>query len=295
MRRYLVIMWSLIFLLSFSLLESKVLIITHSYNRPDFIEIQHKTFQHFLKDDYEFVVFNDAVEKPIKEKIYTICKKLGIRCVRIPQQIHAKPYLYRHPGEDYQHPCARCANVIQYSLDTLGFSHDDIVVIFDSDMFLIQEISFRNLLGSNYIVAVPQLRNHVHYIWNGLVIFNMTLLPDTSSLNFNSGVIEGQPCDVGGYTYYYFKNHPEVTIRRTRPIHISSINLENDLMNLRPEIISYLQKKPDNVEFFLDFSILHYRGGGNWNYRSAEYHRTKTDMLNELIDNILENDAGFKK
>ena len=41
-------------------LHAKVLIYTYAYNRPDFIEIQHKTFQKFLKDDYEFVVFDDG-------------------------------------------------------------------------------------------------------------------------------------------------------------------------------------------------------------------------------------------
>lgn len=277
----------IIFLLGCIQLESKVLIITHSFNRADFIEIQHKTLQHFLKDEYEFVVFNDAVEATIEEKINTTCKKLDIRCIRIPQEIHARPYLYRYPGEDYQHPCARCANVVQYSLDSLGFSHDDIVVVFDSDMFLIQEISFRNVLGSYHIAAVPQVRNHIRYIWNGLIIFNMKFLPNVNSLNFNSGIIEGQPCDVGGYTYYYFKKYPEVHLRPLPPLHISNIDLSKDIVNLPQEIVSYLRKQPDNVEFFHNFSILHYRGGGNWDYRSNKYHKEKTNMLNELIEAVL--------
>ena len=59
---------------------SKVLIITHAYNRPEFIPLQDITFKKFLKDDYEFVVFNDARDPKIKKDIYkrfakTICYK----------------------------------------------------------------------------------------------------------------------------------------------------------------------------------------------------------------------------
>ena len=43
--------------------KQKILIITHNYNRPDFIEIQSATFKKFLQDDYEYVVFNDVQMK----------------------------------------------------------------------------------------------------------------------------------------------------------------------------------------------------------------------------------------
>src|ERR1700684_2505146 len=69
---------------------NKVLIITHSYCRPDFIELHHKTFKAFLKNDYEYVVFNDASDPHLKRKIEKTCEKLGIRCIRVPQELHAQ-------------------------------------------------------------------------------------------------------------------------------------------------------------------------------------------------------------
>ena len=64
-----------LFTLFFSLpiYSEKVLIFTYSYNRPDFIEIQEKTFKKFLKDDYEFVVFNDARYPDMQAKIRNTC------------------------------------------------------------------------------------------------------------------------------------------------------------------------------------------------------------------------------
>jgi hypothetical protein len=85
-------------------LESKILLFTYSYNRPDFIKIQCKTFKKFLEDDYEFVVFNDARDQNMEQKINQTCTRYGIRCIRIPQEIHDRPYLQRWPGEDYNYP-----------------------------------------------------------------------------------------------------------------------------------------------------------------------------------------------
>jgi len=60
-------------------IDAKVLIFTYAYNRPDFVEIQHKTFQKFLEDEYEFVVFNDAVDASIYHQIHAICSRYKIR------------------------------------------------------------------------------------------------------------------------------------------------------------------------------------------------------------------------
>src|ERR1700733_4465594 len=119
--------------------SKNVLIMTYSFNRPDFIEIQDKTFKKFLKDDYTFVVFNDAPQEEVANQIIETCNRLNLPCIRIPQSIHDAPYLQRWPGEDYHHPCVRCANVVQFSLNTLGFDRDRIVMIIDSDMFLVKE------------------------------------------------------------------------------------------------------------------------------------------------------------
>src|SRR6185312_17253545 len=105
-----------ILLLATVSIQCNVLIITHSFNRPDFIEIQDKTFKKFLKDDYIFVVFNDAPQEEVSHQITQTCNTLNLPCVRIPQSIHDAPYLERLPVEDYHHPVVRCANVVQFSL-----------------------------------------------------------------------------------------------------------------------------------------------------------------------------------
>ena len=66
-----------------SLTSCKVLIFTFAYNHPDFIELQHKLFQKFLKDEYEFVVFDDSKDNNITNEINLVCQKNNIKHVKI--------------------------------------------------------------------------------------------------------------------------------------------------------------------------------------------------------------------
>ena len=110
LKKGIVLLLLAIFQLSFS---EKILIITHAYNRPEFIEIQHKTFQKFLADEYEFVVFNDARTDAMANQISEACQTNGVRCIRIPQEIHTRPYLPRRPGDPLQRANIRHANNTQ--------------------------------------------------------------------------------------------------------------------------------------------------------------------------------------
>ncbi len=267
------------------ILSENLLIMTHSFNRPDFIEIQDKTFKKFLKDDYTFIVFNDARQEEVSNQIIETCNRLNLPCIRIPQSIHDAPYLERWPGEDYHHPCVRCANVVQFSLDTLGFDHDGIVMIIDSDMFLVKEFCVQDFLDGFDIAGVPQWRKYVEYIWNGLVFFNMQTLPDKKTINFNCGQVDGIHVDAGGQTYHYLKNHPEVM---RKPIDNQYYPSNFIVSETTHENVKFLFSRDcTNFEFLLKNSFFHYRSGGNWNNQPKEYHEKKTIVLNAFIDNCL--------
>lgn len=267
---------------------------TQAHNRPDFIEIQDKTFKKFLKDDYEFVVFNDAPGEPMARAIEATCQGLGLRCIRIPQSIHTRPYLPKRSDEDGNHSCKRCAHVVQYTLDQLGFDHDDLVAVVDSDMFLIKPFSIREYMKDIQIAGVSQGRGNgvlnIEYLWNGLLFFDMPALPDKKSINFNCGCVEGIATDVGGYTYYYLKNHPDLRRKNIDGHYFSHTSTRNDEelkdLSFTQEMIRFVHQGPDNIEFFIHSSFLHYRGGTNWNQESPEYHRKKTNILQDFISQI---------
>jgi len=290
--------------------SAKVLIMTHSYNRPDFIEMQHKTFKKLLADDYEFVVFNDAQDQQIAKQIDAMCAHYNIRCIRIPQQIHARPYLPRVAGDPLNRPNIRHANCVQYSFDVLGFDHDGIVFVIDSDMFLIRPLSIvEHMRGKDIVAVIQGSSNNVWYLWPGMMLLDMHKLPDKRSLNFNCGVANGASVDSGGWSYYYLSKHSELTVVNLSSStkwsyqlflahrdagRVADNTISDDLkintyttLGFNEKEIKFLLKKPDTFEFYWDLHFLHYRGGTNHDKMSAEYNATKTNLFRELIDDAL--------
>lgn len=264
----------------------KVLIITPSYNRPDFIEMQYKTFKKFLKDDYEFVVFNDARVPTLSREIERTCTRLGVRCIKIPQHIHNQPYLRRWPGEDYNSPSVRNANAIQYALNTIGYDHPGIVVLIDSDMFLIRETSIEKILEAHDLCGLIQSRKHITYLWIGLVFLRMPALPDKRSIDFNCGLIDGVGVDAGGQTYHYLQQQSRVKLLWGNINYLEGAREHFASLPGDDPLKKFLNCNPDRIEFLMDYRFVHYGAGTNWDYKSTRYHDAKTRAFHEFINAI---------
>lgn len=302
----------LIFLFLPFISEAKVLIMTHAYNRPDFIEIQCRTFQKFLQDEYEFVVFNDAPEGFLHQAIVAVCKKWDVPCITIPQEIHER--FYTQEELIWNVNGRRHGNGIRYSLEVMGFDHDGIVAILDSDLFLIRPFSFEKILEGYEIAAVMRHKDKtVHYLWPGLTILAMDRLPHKETLNFNNGMVCGKYVDTGGHTYDYITNNPTLRLKELNELFSAQLFCP-DRLGLRGWIkpaqadnktpideqvsrlrelgfneneIAFLQKKPDTINFVCDHHFLHYRAASCWDKSTEEYNRIKTALIDEFIENLL--------
>jgi hypothetical protein len=282
-----------------SSINAKVLLISHSFNRPDFIELHVKTFKAFLQDDYQYVVFNDAPGENMKKQIEEMCSKHSIRCIRMPQELHSRPH---DPG-------ARHIDGIKYAFEKIGFDFDGIVTLVDSDVFLLKPFSIEKYLKGYDIAAELQGRTNgkieVRYLSPIFLMMNMNTLPNKTTLNMSGAWIEGLPCDVGGHTYFYLKNNPTVKPRIFTLLHMPAVRRALDCQNCKdfscPLCIQYLKYvgcddamiqfindcPDDNMEFGLNNTFFHYRSGSNWNNKPGDYHTTKTNALNDYINNIL--------
>lgn len=279
--------------------SEKVLIITYSYNRPDFIEWQYKTFEKFLLDDYEFVVFNDARDVEIKNEIEAICSQYNIACIRVPQN---------HQGNS---PGARHQYAINYSLTTIGFSYEGIVCIFDGDMFLVKKFSIIDFMKNVDIAALPQCRaNNVFYLFPGLVFMNMCTLPNKKTMNWSGGYVNGSAVDTGGQMHHYLINNPNIRLHKMNQLYFAgnaSASENTELIcdeckktsnlackhnteilkkfGLDQYAISFLQEGPKGGnEFLLDGHFYHYRCS-SWDF--SINHEQKTFLVRQYINNLL--------
>lgn len=305
---------SILCIFSFNL-HGKVLIIVPACNCPEFITLQHKTFKKFLKNDYEMVVFNDASNDDMCRQLETVCAHLKITCIRVPQEIHKIPYLPFPEGGGFtawhNSPSRRNCNVVQYSLDTLGFKHNDIVMLFESDLFLVKEFDARkymrnmDLAGFNRAVEFSQAHKRgIKFLWIGLILLDMRTMPNKTTFNVNCGHINGAKVDSGGHTYYYLKNNPAARVRFFKKLYTErfvcklceqkkSYRCKHNTqalkkMNVDNTTIQFIQSVPidwgsglggvagrRNVEFFLDNTFVHFYGGSGY-AKVSPYHEFYT-------------------
>ncbi|HEX2579068.1 MAG TPA: hypothetical protein VHK67_01530 [Rhabdochlamydiaceae bacterium] len=204
-------------------------ILTFHYNQSEFIEMQYKTLNKFLKDDFELIVFNDAKTEENEKSIESVCNEYQIHCVRFKPEWHLTDPLNSYlkmrlqqpstigywgwngstSNEEFaNHPSVRHSHVIQYALDNYGYKHDDIVVIMDGDNFLIKPLSIRQLMSSNDIVGFNQWPDQLaqqrrrleltvpkgmEMFWVVFIAFNPRKLPNVKELRFNVDVVSGHP------------------------------------------------------------------------------------------------------
>lgn len=246
-------------------------IFTFADKRPDFIPLQVATLRHFVDDDFEFTVFDNASSIVRSLRIRNKCKSLGVRWLRVAEQDHSNPTI-------------ACARPLQWSYDNLWKNDSGIVAVIDSDMFPVAKFSIENYLHGFNVAGTKQKRGHVIYLWNGILFFDMRTLPDKDSVDFMFGNVEGQRTDVGGHLYYWIRGNPELRIKHiSHTGHIFSGN--NNLICLPPEIS---QRYEDDFRFEIYAkSFLHYGRGSNWDAMPRDYHRRKTTLLKFWLDGAM--------
>ncbi len=193
---------------------AKILIFSYAFNLPDFIEKQVRTLNKFLEDEFELVVFNNARKKNLEERITSECKRLNIACIRVPQNVPLMP----GPACSSHH-----AGAIRYSLETLGYQHDSILVLLDSDMFLTRNFCIRDYLDGHQLAAWMRRSqpSGVQFMWPGIAFIDMANLPDKEQLCFDIGSVKGAYVDTGGHTYHYLKAHPNTSLKRLDMLRIN--------------------------------------------------------------------------
>jgi len=294
----------------------KVRILTFHYNRPDFIEIQYKTFKKFLKDDHEIIVFSDAPTPELEEAIRVECEKYGITCIRFEQDWHYESSLITEIEQwekmpnitgfaelgilKGRHPSVRHCHVIQYALDNYGYDHDDIVGIVDGDMFPIRPVSIREYLKDHKIIGTKKFdqTGNVEFLWVALSFFDVPNLPDVRTLQFHLSRIDRRITDSGGHSYYYLHDHPEVKHKKYQKVLLSSLRNKNikelKQLGLNDKEIAYVRGSNYNTEFHLDYHFLHYSRSSFVNIfnsyapETESFHQNKSNPFKNFIKSILD-------
>ena len=127
-----------------------------------------------------------------------------------------------------------------------------------------EPINFTDSLKGYDICYIPQSRTRpdqsaIHYMWNTFFLMNMDNLPEPETMNWWCGSVDTAVVDVGGQTYKYLEDHPEIKLRQI------------DIEGFGPFGSQKIRTG--------DKSLLHYYRGSNWDHRTKEHHEQKTEWL----------------
>jgi hypothetical protein len=255
-------------------------IFTFAHKRPDFIELQLKSFRKYLREDFEFTVFNNAAfdQHPgSRDSITKECARLSLNEIKIGRdELLTKSAAQYSVGPVflsngmYHNANVACAYPLCWAWQRISKESGPICIL-DSDMFLVEPITLTDYLKEHDLCFVSQAREHIRYAWNGIILANPHKLEQPETLNWWCGQVDGVPVDVGGQTYRYFIEHP------TRIMHIGPESFyEDPSVDFQPSAYEVLHLG--------DKTILHYRSGSNWNHQTPEYHRKKTAWLLQKVN-----------
>lgn len=250
-------------------------IFTFAHKRPDFIPLQNRSFKRHVKGDFEFVVFNNAVFDRGREydEINQVCKNESIRVFDVQMDAEICDHAAKletnigHQGAftdgRYTNANVACAYPLCWAWRRIMSKANEPVLLLHSDVFLVGDLNPTEVLRETDMVFIPQARpNGVRYAWEAFVLIGQ--IPEPETMDWWCGSVNGQLVDVGGQTHHYFAAHPELRIKHIREKYQ---DYEGSIFHIDDKPVA-----------------LHYFRGSNWNNKSKEYHRAKTEWLKGMLN-----------
>lgn len=262
-------------------------------NNPEFIELQYLTLKKFLKGHFKFTVFNDAKKfkdftnfnnPEVYNEIKSICSKLNIECIDIPNKHHKKQ----------TSAVIRCADSNNFILKNRHLNSNGKHLVLDSDMFLIKEIPTNYY--DNYMCAiVPQRRNRLDYFWNGLYYFDFNKIQNKELMNWDYLNLKGDISDVGGKMYYWLHNLTDTeklqihNISHLCSLRWSKIHFPKDINSAVFDFCNndIKNQKGQYYSEIYDNMYLHLRSGGRWTIDSKNKYNIRTKLLQKKIYELI--------
>lgn len=176
----------------------KISIFSFAVNDKFPIDIAHRQFKKFMKEEFEYILFNDAFDPKMEKNIDVIAKFNNIKCVRVPQSIHKA----NNPSECY-------ASTLNWAVREYAIQNKcNIIVLMHTDVFPVCDVSISNILGDSVIASTAEFRilgeKGISYFYPAFTIIDMNKLSNPLELDF--GLDTG--LDAGGKTRHFIEKYP---------------------------------------------------------------------------------------
>jgi len=188
-------------------------IYTVCYNTPQYIEPQYKLLKKFVKNDFEYLVFNNTMTNRVISQqninnnkiLNTICQKYNIRLLNIPKE------LFKGISDYDASRRAGIAINAAHSILFSNYSFNSTFFLIDTDAFLLTPFDIEKFMENKKLSGRIQYRKGttgtISYITNHIVIFKPEAFDKNKFLKYFSFLpcnIDNTSCDCGGNINFLF-------------------------------------------------------------------------------------------
>lgn len=251
----------------------KISIFSFAVNDKFPIDIMYRQFTKYMKEDFELILFNDAMDAESEAAINLVTSYNGIKCVRVPQNIHK----IQNPSEGY-------AATLNWAVQNYAVQNNcEIVVLLHSDIFPIHDVNISNIIEDNIVASTTEYKilngDGIIYFYPAFTIINMTLLQNVSELDF--GLEPG--LDVGGKTKDFIKNNQKKIkfLENSQILNYISTAQNTPLLQYFRDDLAICGQHGLSAGWVAN-GFYHYMAGSQWNsYFSsfAEGHKKRMNLF----------------
>lgn len=270
----------------------KILVCAFASNDKFPISLQYEQFKKHVTEPFEYVLFNDTVTAKESDALEAAANKIGIRCIRIPQEIHK----CNNPSQGYASALNWAANYLK---------SEEIVVFVHADIFPVHNVSITEIIGESDIASTIEQRcvgsDKIIYLYPALTFLNMKKV-DLSLLDFScrrgpglgeTESINNVGLDTGGMSHVYIQRKPDnVKFLENHDI----ANVVDRLKPEHPKLAEYFDKTAKLCSSsgiptgWYANGFFHYIAGSQWNAssigeRQKNGHARKLDRCIEFFGN----------
>lgn len=255
----------------------KIFFFSFAVNDTFPIPIAYRAFQKYMKEDFEYIIFNDACEPQMEKDINTICEFNKIKCVKVPQHIHG-----------IQNPSVSYAETLNWATQDYAVNNDcEVIVLMHSDIFPIGDVSISEILGDYTIASTVEFRKigdaGFTYIYP---TFSVISVPKLKKLGIKELDFALEPgFDVGGRTKDFLIKYPndvKLLPNYQAAYFLATLDPTESLAQYFKADLA-ITRKAGLSSGWLCYNFYHYMAGSGWNKNDnplfAKGHRDRMDLF----------------
>jgi glycosyltransferase involved in cell wall biosynthesis len=242
----------------------KVSIYVVQYNKPEFMELQYRLINKYCKDEFEYIIVNNADNDDNVERFHEFCVNNNVREIqtfqdRIPNtQDHSRALKYVY--DEY-----------------LSKDESDFRVVMDHDMFPFGNFSIADVMG-DFEVGGIKLGHHPFFISSFIIIFNKNV----DLINTPIDIVAKQDATV--WTYGIANKYKVKWLNHTTQGYREMYYI---FRNIHSIIEEYNRHNDRNITFqIVEPNLLHYWQGSEWYNHDKDFHERKLEFIKFVINNM---------